>query len=259
MFHFIRYCMRRKHTKDNCRDSASRFNTRSEFSKFDKGMYTTSRVNGWLDEFYPGSGIAKPQNWSLLSAVREARSYGSSGELMSGNRSAYNYLSSLGLVSRVFGNKRRNFWTKGTIRAHALLFEKRGDFYRSYKSAYCAMNRLGCKDYVMNGIQKGKVESDLFYAWQVISPSCSNVWKVGVTSSKLRYKQRANDVSRSLGVSIGMYMEVSLGEKSSLAMEREVLDRFDRFTGICGDGSTELIVASVIDVKNIFKELGGKL
>jgi hypothetical protein len=245
-----------EHTRDSCMTNAAKCKTRGEFAKRYQGMYRTSRKNGWMDDFFPGSGIAKPQAWSLLSAVREAKKHLSSGDLMRSNRSAYNYLKDLHLVSRVFGNRSKDFWTPGVMRAHALLCENRSDFYRYYRSAYSAMNRLNCKEYVIADIPRGKADSDIFYAWQVISPSCMDVWKVGVASSKIKHKQRASDVSRSLGVSIGTYFQKSIGEKSALMLEREVLDRFDGFSGMSGDGSTELIIATPSDIENIFNKLG---
>lgn len=248
--------MRRKHTKDNCKLSASRFNTRGEFSKFDQGMYKTSMKNGWLDDFFPGSGIAKPQYWTLMSAVREARKFKTSGDLMRSNRSAYNYIKSLGLVSRVFGNRNKDFWTKGVIRSHALMCENRSEFYKKYRSAYAAMMRIGCKEYAMKGLQRGKSESDLFYMWEVISPVVSDVWKVGVTSSKIKSMQRAKDSSRSMGVSVGMYFEIKLGVDAAADTEKFILSSSDRFLGLSGDGSTELVIKNKSDVYKIFNELG---
>lgn len=244
------------HTKDNCMASAAKCETRSEFSMLYQGMYKTSRKNGWIDEFFPGSGIAKPQVWSLLSAVKEAKKHGSSGDLMRSNRSAYNYLKNLGIVSRVFGNKNRNFWTRGVMRAHALLCEDRGDFHRKYRSAYSAMRRLNCKSYVLSGIPRGKSASDLFYMWELVTPTVSGVWKVGVTSSKLKLMQRAKDSARSMGVGVGIYFEVNIGEKESLKMERLILDSSERFFGISGDGSTELVFKSKCEVQSIFKNIG---
>lgn len=245
----------KEHTKENCRAESLKCSTRSEFARLNQGMYKTSRINGWIEEFFPGSGISKPESWTLISAVRVAKRYRTSGELMKSNRSAYRYLSGLGVTARLFGNKPRCFWTKGTIRAHALLCEFRSDFYRKFRSAYSAMIRIDCKDYAMKGISRGKAESNLFYMWEVVSPCCSGVWKVGVTSSRLGKMQRAKDSARSMGVSIGRYMEMDLGEKSAIDLERKVLASGERFSGISGDGSTELVVKRHSEVLDIFNEI----
>jgi len=39
--------------KENCRKESSKYKTRSEFYKGSSGAHNSSRINGWLDEFFP--------------------------------------------------------------------------------------------------------------------------------------------------------------------------------------------------------------
>ena len=77
-----------KHTLESCKESASKYNTRSEWRKNDNSCYQTARNNGWYDECCANMNYMRKKH-TLQSCKENAFKYKTKSEWKKNNASVY--------------------------------------------------------------------------------------------------------------------------------------------------------------------------
>lgn len=92
---------------DRCMEAAKKCKNRYNFSVKYSNAYLVSRINGWLDEFFPAKeDERKGRNyWTKARILKEAEKYSSAIEFRKGSRGAYNRAGKLHLLKDIEYNK----------------------------------------------------------------------------------------------------------------------------------------------------------
>jgi hypothetical protein len=93
--------IRKKHTLESCKESASNFKKRSEWQKNDSPSYQHAQVNGWLNECCKNMIILR-KNHTLESCIESASNYKTRTSWKRTHNSAYNYARKNNLLEDIF-------------------------------------------------------------------------------------------------------------------------------------------------------------
>lgn len=186
------------------------------------------------------------RKWTKEKVAKEARLYQTKSEFYLKSRGAYAAAFRMGIIDDVCSHmiklrEKSGHWNEELAREEAKKHRNRRSFMTSCGGAYVFAKRSGILDEICSHMKTYKDKSNIFYIWEVISPMCSDCYKVGVANSKRPTGYRSQHVSKSIGVSIGNYIEFNVGVDNATELERYVIERFYNFYGFNGDGSTEIV------------------
>lgn len=122
--------------KETCHQSAMRFDTRTKFCHGDQLAYQTSRINGWLDEWFP-KRVSKPSSFTYEVCYNLAKKCNSRVELAKLSDQAYMVALRNGwLDDYTWFRSKPRVLDKETCRASALRFKTRCEFRFGDSGAY---------------------------------------------------------------------------------------------------------------------------
>lgn len=134
-----------KWTYEACKAEAAKYSRRIDF-QHNKGAYTASLKNGWLDDWF------YKKRWTYEDCQEEAKKYSSRDKFRIGNPSAYYASVKRGWLDDWFEKPKR--WTYETCKAEAAKYTGRGDFREKSSGAYCAALRNNWLDDFFGGSDK---------------------------------------------------------------------------------------------------------
>ena len=131
-------------TKERCQEESLKYKTRFEFQKKSSGSYSSSYLNGWLDEVC-GHMVKKKGIWTNKENCKnEALKYKTKTEFRNKSSSAYSISIKNGWLDDIClhmkSNWKRNFWNYDKCKKESLIYLSRNEF--SKKSTYaCNVSR----------------------------------------------------------------------------------------------------------------------
>lgn len=235
----------RKWTKEKVAKEARLYQTKSEFYLKSRGAYAAAFRMGIIDDVcsHMIKLREKSGHWNEELAREEAKKNRNRRSFMTSCGGAYVFAKRSGILDDICSHMLMNGqkWTIEKCKLEAMKYKKRSDFSSMASGAYAAASKFGILDEICSHMKTYKDKSNIFYIWEVISPMCSDCYKVGVANSKRPTGYRSQHVSKSIGVSVGNYIEFNVGVDNATELEKYVIERFYNFYGFNGDGSTEIV------------------
>jgi hypothetical protein len=179
---------------------ALKYETRNDFMQGSRSAYNAAHRLKIMDavtaHMRPG-GI----KWTPENLAEEAAKYSSRVEFQEQSRGAYLAARRYGIVDELTKHMRRRTqrWFRDTIPQEAAKYSTRLAFARGTPGAYHAAADLGILDEVCSHMEYciSTTDRDAIYIWHAIdfSEDDYNVYKIGITSKRLRAKRIAECAS----------------------------------------------------------------
>ena len=128
-----------KWTYDACKEEASKYQTRNEFSKGCHSGYHRSCVNGWLDEWFDKKDCKPKGYWTYENCRLEAKKYNTIRQFKINSRGAYCKAFENGWLYDFFDKptrKQKGYWTYEHCKEEAIKYDRRVDFCDNCHTAY---------------------------------------------------------------------------------------------------------------------------
>jgi len=131
-------------TKEKCKASALRFDTRGDWQNNDNGAYKFALKNGWLDECCAHMETKWQKRWNKENCIVSALQFETRSDWNKNESGAYSAAMKNGWLDECCAHmKIKNSYTKEGCIEGALQFETRGDWRRNDNGAYDAAWRNG--------------------------------------------------------------------------------------------------------------------
>lgn len=146
-----------KYSKEEVIKIASKYKSRTEFNKNDKGAYLFAYKNGWLDEVCTGmpkfKGREEPTEQEILTIIKKSKS---KSELRSHHTAIWDRLVKMGRVEEFFPKKKSlaEEWSDKRIKEAVAKCENRTALMKKYRGAYMYLKSIGRLDEYYPLIQK---------------------------------------------------------------------------------------------------------
>ena len=248
-------------TKSALIEEALQHSTFMSFRTNARGAYNAAVKSGLYREITAHMAkapvVRKSSKWNETSIRREASKYASRVAFQENCRSAYKAARRLGIVDSVTSHMTRRgvLWNLETIRSEALLYETRLDFHIGSQGACQAARNLGIFEDVCAHMKSVRLcDDDVFYIWKAVDLG-SNVYKIGITSSRLGVK-RIIEVSKSFKTRFEI-IAFQLTKGSAKLIEKALLEHFCNTAEVPSylTGYSEFRILSDVQISSILRVL----
>ena len=267
------------YTLEECRDSALRYSTRSEWYRADhKTYYFARRTGDWFDQCVAHMGSPRRASnknarnyWTLERCLEDLKAcLDAGGSLEDWNRNwpggACLASSRKGWLDEIYaaaGYERKPLvkekWTLNACKQDALKYQTRVDWYRGERGAYNRACRMDWLDECCAHMESvSGHDSDALYFWEWIDQGKSTgIYKVGVTSHRLDDK-RIKQCASANGIDYRLIALCQTSEQDAMAFESVLLDMGDTvpLPDHIKDGRSEFRIYNDEELQIIYQLMG---
>lgn len=124
-------------TKENCIESAKKHPKISDWSKNDKGAYTSAQRNGWIEECT--AHMIKQRKWTKEKVIENASEYKSITDWYKREKGAYDYAQRNGWMDICTAHMiKQRKWTKAKVIESAKNYHRINEWKKSDRCAYAS-------------------------------------------------------------------------------------------------------------------------